>query len=100
MLATTDRKLMLIDGKWEASADGRFLPVENPAQRRTIAEVPRAGAADVERAVQAAAKAFASWKLVPPRERGRMLMRIADAIEAKSEELARLIGRASCRGRV
>src|SRR5690348_17021 len=91
MLATTDRKLMLIDGKWEASADGRFLPVENPAQRRTIAEVPRAGAADVERAVQAAAKAFASWKLVPPRERGRMLTRIADAIEAKSEELARLI---------
>ena len=54
MLATPDRKLMLIDGKWEASADGRFLPVENPAQRRVIAEVPRGGAADVERAVQAA----------------------------------------------
>ena len=91
MLATPPRKLMLIDGKWEASADGRFLPVENPADQRTIAEVPRAGAADVERAVQAAAKAFASWKLVPPRERGRMLMRIADSLEAKSEELARLI---------
>jgi betaine-aldehyde dehydrogenase len=91
MLATPERKLMLIDGKWEASADGRFLPVENPAQRRMIAEVPRAGAADVERAVQAAAKAFEAWKLVPPRERGRLLMRIADAIEAKSEELARLI---------
>ena len=91
MLATPQRKLMLVDGEWEASADGRFLPVENPANQSTIAEVPRAGAADVERAVQAAAKAFASWKLVPPRERGRMLMRIADALEAESEPLARLI---------
>ncbi|HEX2650572.1 MAG TPA: aldehyde dehydrogenase family protein, partial [Burkholderiales bacterium] len=41
--------------------------------------------------VKAAAKAFEAWKLVAPRERGRMLMRIADAIEAESEPLARLI---------
>ena len=84
--------LMLIDGKWEASADGRFIPVENPAKKGTvIAEVPRAGAADVDRAVRAAAKAFRDWKNVPPRERGRLLMRIADAMEADVEPLARLI---------
>ncbi len=95
MLAETQvklrRSLMLVDGKWQASADGRFLPVENPAKRQVIAEVPRAGAADVDRAVRAAAKAFESWKRVAPRERGRLLMKIADAIEAESEPLARLI---------
>jgi acyl-CoA reductase-like NAD-dependent aldehyde dehydrogenase len=83
--------LMLVDGKWEASADGRFIPVENPAKRQAIAEVPRAGAADIDRAVRAAAKAFASWKNVPPRERGRLLMKIADSMEAESEALAKLI---------
>jgi len=83
--------LMLVDGKWEASADGRFIPVENPARRQAIAEVPRAGAADVDRAVRAAAKAFASWKNVPPRERGRLLMKIADSMEAESEAMAKLI---------
>jgi betaine-aldehyde dehydrogenase len=82
---------MLVDGKWEAAADGRFIPVENPAKRQAIAEVPRAGAADVDRAVRAAAKAFASWKNVPPRERGRLLMKIADSMEAESEALAKLI---------
>lgn len=91
MLATLERKLMLVDGKWEPSTDGRFLQVENPASRRPIAEVPRAGAADVDRAVRAAAKAFESWKQVAPRERGRMLMRIAEAMDAQSEPIARLI---------
>jgi acyl-CoA reductase-like NAD-dependent aldehyde dehydrogenase len=95
MLAETEvklrRSLMLVDGKWEASADGRFIPVENPARRQAIAEVPRAGTADVDRAVRAAAKAFAGWKNVPPRERGRLLMKIADSMEAESEALAKLI---------
>ena len=48
--------LMLVDGRWEASADGRFIAVENPAKRGSaIAEVPRASAVDVDRAVRAAA---------------------------------------------
>ena len=46
---------------------------------------------DVDRAVRAAAKAFATWKKVAPRERGRLLMKIADAMEAQSEAIARLI---------
>src|SRR3990170_545082 len=95
MLAETEvklrRSLMLVDGKWEPSADGRFIAVENPAKREAIAEVPRAGSADVDRAVRAAAKAFQSWKNVPPRERGRALMKIADGMEAESEAMAKLI---------
>jgi acyl-CoA reductase-like NAD-dependent aldehyde dehydrogenase len=65
--------------------------VENPANRQKIAEIPRGGAADVDRAVQAASRAFPSWSKVPPRERGRMLLRIAEAMDARIEELARLI---------
>jgi acyl-CoA reductase-like NAD-dependent aldehyde dehydrogenase len=82
---------MLIDGAWVDGVSGAMLDVENPAKGRTIAEIPRGDAADVDRAVQAAARAFASWSQVPPRERGRSLLRIADALEARSEELARTI---------
>ena len=83
--------LMLVDGKWEGAADGRLIQVENPAKRTIIGEVPRAGAAEIDRAVRAAAKAFESWKLVQPRERGRLLMKIADAMDAESEAIGRLI---------
>jgi len=85
------RVLMLIAGKWEASKDGRFLEVENPANRSVIAEVPRAGTADADRAVRAATKAFETWKLVAPRERGKLLSKIAERMEAQSETIARLI---------
>lgn len=82
---------MLIGGDWIESASGEVLPVENPAKRQVIAEIPRARAADVDLAVAAAAVAFPGWAKVAPRERGRMLLRIAEALEARAEELARTI---------
>jgi acyl-CoA reductase-like NAD-dependent aldehyde dehydrogenase len=85
------RALMLVDGKWVASADGRLLGVENPANRTIIAEVPRGGAEDVDRAVRAALRAFETWRSVAPRERGKLLLKIADAVEANSEALCRLL---------
>jgi betaine-aldehyde dehydrogenase len=84
-------KGMLIDGQWVAAASGATLTVENPAKRAPIADVPRAAAADVERAVAAASKAFPAWSRVVPRERGKMLLKIAEAMEARAEEMARLI---------
>jgi delta 1-pyrroline-5-carboxylate dehydrogenase len=95
------RELMLIDGQWTGSVDGQFLPVENPAWRDSvIAEIPRAGSEDVGRAVQAAAKAFEAWKKVPARERGKLMMKIADDLEAHAEEIARTTGKgwAPCPG--
>jgi acyl-CoA reductase-like NAD-dependent aldehyde dehydrogenase len=77
--------LMLIDGRHVESADGRAIGVENPATRTTIAQVPRGGESDVARAVDAAARAFESWRRVPARERGRLLLRIADAVEQEVE---------------
>src|SRR6476659_4079485 len=82
---------MLVGGKWVDSASGEVLQVEDPAHRRPIAEVPRGGAEDVARAVQAAADAFPSWSRTIPRERGRLLARIAEALEARVEEMARTI---------
>ncbi|MCM3762253.1 aldehyde dehydrogenase family protein [Alkalihalobacillus oceani] len=89
---TITRELMLINGKWTEAAGKEFFQVENPAKRGTIiAEVPRATAEDVNNAVQAANEAFDSWRKVPARERGRLLWKIADAVDAQFEELARTI---------
>jgi acyl-CoA reductase-like NAD-dependent aldehyde dehydrogenase len=82
---------MLIDGKWTGSASGAVLSVENPAKRLPIADIPRGAAEDVDRAVHAAQKAFPAWSKVPPRQRGRMLLRIAESLEARIEEMARII---------
>jgi betaine-aldehyde dehydrogenase len=83
---------MFIGGDWVESADGRTFDVETPAKRgQVIAQVPRSGAADVDRAVRAAAAAFPAWRAVAPRDRGRMLLRIAEDLEAAVEDLARTV---------
>ena len=82
---------MLIDGAWVDAAKGGSIAIEAPGTRRAIATVPRGQAEDVDRAVKAATAAFPAWSKVVPRERGRILQRIADAVEARVEELARII---------
>jgi len=82
---------MLVGGEWVDSQAGETLTVENPAKRQPIARVPRGRKADVDRAAQAAAKAFPAWSRVVPRDRGRILLRIAEALEARVDELGRLI---------
>ncbi|SEO03647.1 betaine-aldehyde dehydrogenase [Rhodospirillales bacterium URHD0017] len=84
-------KGMLIGGQWVESASGARLTIENPAKKKPIAEVPRGNAADVDRAVVAATKAYAEWRKVPPRERGKALLKIAEALQARAEEMARTI---------
>ena len=86
------REPMLVDGEWRESVGGTFLAVENPARRGcVIAEVPRANGADVEIAVSAAARAFQFWRQVAARDRGKLMLEIADDIDARAEELARLL---------
>ena len=92
--ATEPRARMLIDGSLVDSASGKLITVESPGNRQSIGSVPRGDAQDVDAAVKAAARAFPSWSSVIPRDRGRMLARIADALEPRVEELARKIGRA------
>jgi acyl-CoA reductase-like NAD-dependent aldehyde dehydrogenase len=83
---------MLVNGEQTPALDGRTIVVGNPARRNApIAEVPRATAPDVDAAVRSAARAFETWRAVNPRERGRMMTRIADAMEAAAEDIARTI---------
>jgi acyl-CoA reductase-like NAD-dependent aldehyde dehydrogenase len=90
--APARRETMIIDNKPVAAADGRTFYVENPAKRGSVvAEVPRGGAADVDRAVKSAAKAFPAWRATHWKDRARALYRIADAIEAHAEEIARTL---------
>ena len=82
-----------IDGAWVESASGETLAVENPANGEVIAAVPASSAEDVERAVSSAAKAFETWQHTTPQERSLMLLRLADAIESRAEEIGRLESR-------
>lgn len=85
------RVKMIINGESMEAGDGRWLSVENPAHKGTEAgQVPRGGPVEVDQAVKAAAEAFVSWKKVPARERGKTLLKIADALEKEQEEFARL----------
>ncbi|MEZ0240699.1 MAG: aldehyde dehydrogenase family protein, partial [Chloroflexota bacterium] len=82
-----------IGGKWVDSASGAQLPVENPADGTVIASVPASSEEDVDRAVEAAAAAFETWQHTTPQDRSLMLLRLADAIEARADELGRLESR-------
>jgi len=82
---------MLIGGEWVEAAAGRTLEVRNPATDEVIAQVPDAGAEDVDRAVRAARRAFdGGWRDTTAQQRGRVLFRIAEAIRARRAELAEL----------
>jgi acyl-CoA reductase-like NAD-dependent aldehyde dehydrogenase len=81
---------LFIDGEFvDAEARGR-IPVLNPHDNSLIVEVSEAQKADVDRAVEAARKAFPAWAKLAAMDRGRLLLKLADAIEANAEELARL----------
>ncbi|HEX4690674.1 MAG TPA: gamma-aminobutyraldehyde dehydrogenase [Solirubrobacteraceae bacterium] len=79
-----------IDGESVDSAGGGTDAVVNPATGETFAQAPASGAEDVERAVGAARAAFDGWSNTTPGERALALLKIADAIEARGDEIARL----------
>jgi aldehyde dehydrogenase (NAD+) len=83
-----------IDGRWVEARSGNTLEDRNPANRHDlIGFFPASGCEDVEPAVQAAKKAFASWRLVPAAKRGEMLYRVGELLRARKEEIARAMTR-------
>lgn len=86
----TFRTQHFIDGAYVASADGRTFPTINPATGETITEVARGGAAEIDRAVAAARKAFRSgvWSRMDPRARMAVLEKFSALVEAHAEEFA------------
>src|SRR5437762_13774639 len=93
MSVTVSHHKNLVGGEWVDSVDGGTMEVLNPATGETIAEVPRASAEDVDRAVQAAKKALPEWLETTPGERAELLLKLADAINEHAEELAELESR-------
>jgi 1-pyrroline dehydrogenase len=79
-----------INNDWVDSASGETIEVENPADEQVIARVQASGAEDVDRAANAAEAAFESWGKTTPQERSLALLKLADAIEARADELGRL----------
>src|ERR671934_1751189 len=93
MSVTVTRYKNLVGGEWVDSASGETMEVLNPATGETIAEVPHAGAEDVDRAVQAAKNALPEWLETTPGERAELLLKLADAIDSHADELAELESR-------
>jgi phenylacetaldehyde dehydrogenase len=87
----TSRKL-LINGELVDAVSGKSFPVYDPSTGRVMAHVAEADAADVDKAVKAARKAFdeGPWPRMTPSERGRILWKLADLIERQTEQFATL----------
>ncbi len=81
---------LFIGGEFLEALDGATFEVFNPHDGSKLADVAEAKQGDVDRAVEAARAAFASWSATPAAERGRLLLKLADAIETNAGELARL----------
>jgi 1-pyrroline dehydrogenase len=90
MSVTVARYQNFVGGKWVDAAEGAMAEIINPATGETIAEVPEGTQADVDRAVEAAKAALPEWLETTPGERAEMLLKLADALDANTEELAHL----------
>jgi len=76
-----------INGEYTDALDGRTAPVIDPSIGEVFAEAPLSGEADVDAALQSAARAFETWRDSTPSDRQRALLKMADAMEAKADEL-------------
>ena len=90
MAVTVVQHKNFVGGEWVDSIDGGTMEVLNPSTGETIAEVPSATAADVDRAVEAAKKALPEWLETTPQERSELLLRLAAAIDEHADELAQI----------
>jgi len=85
------RSQLFIDGHWVDADSGATMGVFNPATREEIIAIPNAGAAETRRAIEAADRAFATWRNVVAKERSVILKRWYALIMANQEDLARLM---------
>jgi len=98
MLAATKARIapgkLLINGEWVEAQGGRTFNTVNPATGEVLTQVASATVADVDRAVQAARRAFddqnGPWRKMTAADRGRLLWRIADLIEKNIDEIAEI----------
>jgi aldehyde dehydrogenase (NAD+) len=80
-----------IDGKWVEGSTGQTFESRNPATGELLGVLTVSDRSDVDRAVQAAERAFHKWRLLPAPKRGEILFRAAEILVRRKEELARLM---------
>jgi succinate-semialdehyde dehydrogenase/glutarate-semialdehyde dehydrogenase len=81
----------LIGGAWVGADDGGTIPVDNPATGEIIGTVPKCGAAETRRAIEAASAAFGDWRRTTAAVRAEMMRKLAAAIDRHREDLAVLL---------
>jgi succinate-semialdehyde dehydrogenase / glutarate-semialdehyde dehydrogenase len=85
------RNQAFVDGKWIDADSSATFPVYDPATGEVVAEVPRLGADETRRAIEAADRALPAWKARPARERARILRRLAALMDERRQGLATLM---------
>jgi aldehyde dehydrogenase (NAD+) len=83
-----------IGGRWVAALSGRTFEDRNPARRdEVVGTFPQSGPEDVNRAVEAATRAFATWRLVPAPKRAELVMAVGLRLQERKEEISRIMTR-------
>jgi len=82
---------LFIDGKWAQPAEGKSLPVVNPATGKEIGRVAHAGRPDLDRALEAAKKGFEVWRDTVPAERAKIMRKAAALVRERVGEIASLL---------
>ncbi|RIK45595.1 MAG: methylmalonate-semialdehyde dehydrogenase (CoA acylating), partial [Chloroflexi bacterium] len=90
-MSQTVQLLNYVGGQWQRSSAGHVLQINNPATAQALATVPVSPAAEVDAAVQTAAKAFGEWRMTPVGDRIQPLFRLKNLLEEHLDELARTI---------
>src|SRR5215212_10164141 len=85
------REACYIDGGWVAPSGGAAIDVDNPATGDIVGRVPRLGAAETRRAIEAAERAWPAWRAKTAKERAAIMRRWFDLMIANQEDLARLM---------
>lgn len=82
---------LFIDDQWTDAADGRTIDVTNPADGQVIGTVAHAGIADLDRALDAAARGFEVWRDTPPAKRAKVMRAAAGLLRERAGEIARVM---------
>ncbi|GAB3568974.1 NAD-dependent succinate-semialdehyde dehydrogenase [Amycolatopsis endophytica] len=82
---------LFIDDQWTDAADGRTIPVHNPATGEVIGTVAHAGIPDLERAVESVRRGFETWRNYTPAKRSRIMRKAAALMRERADEIARLM---------
>jgi succinate-semialdehyde dehydrogenase/glutarate-semialdehyde dehydrogenase len=82
---------LFIDGTWTKAASGRNIDVVNPATGDKIGTVAHADKADLDRALEAAAKGFRTWRKVVAFDRSKLMRKAADILRSRADDIARLL---------